>query len=287
MTQSAMKSIDMHCDTLMHAYFHHGEGVDIYHMPEAMVDVRRLREGGALAQFFAIFVPSRWEDRDWHGREPVSQEEYIRRCVRILERTIRAHGDIMAPALRAEDILSNRAQGKLSAVLTIEDGGVVRGGHGTAGVALRSGRPGPGADLELCQLLRRPQLPGPGGYVRRVDPLRREAVVRMQELGMLVDVSHLSDGGFRDVAALARRPFVATHSNCRALSPHPRNLTDEMIRALADRGGVMGLNFCPEFLTPRRRRAGEPGGGPGGHGPAREAGGGHRGRRHRQRLRRH
>ena len=77
MTQSAMKSIDMHCDTLMHAYFHHGEGADIYHMPEAMVDVRRLREGGALAQFFAIFVPSRWEDRDWHGREPVSQEEYI------------------------------------------------------------------------------------------------------------------------------------------------------------------------------------------------------------------
>ena len=127
MTQSTMKSIDMHCDTLMHAYFHHGEGADIYHMPEAMVDVRRLREGGALAQFFAIFVPSRWEDRDWHGREPVSQEEYIQGCVRILERTIQAHGDAVAPALRAEDILSNRARGKLSAVLTMEDGGVVRG----------------------------------------------------------------------------------------------------------------------------------------------------------------
>lgn len=83
-----------------------------------------------------------------------------------------------------------------------------------------------------------------------LTPFGRDAVVRMQELGMLVDVSHLSDGGFRDVAALARRPFVATHSNCRAFSPHPRNLTDEMIRALADRGGVMGLNFCPEFLTP-------------------------------------
>ena len=127
MTQTAMRSIDMHCDTLMHAYFHHGEGADIYHMPEAMVDVRRLREGGALAQFFAIFVPSRWEDRDWHGREPVSQEEYIRGCVRILERTIQAHGDAVALALRAEDILSNRARGKLSAVLTMEDGGVVRG----------------------------------------------------------------------------------------------------------------------------------------------------------------
>lgn len=124
MTQVAMKSIDMHCDTLMHAYFHHGEDADIYHMPEAMVDIRRLREGGALAQFFAIFVPSQWEDRDWHGWEPVSQEDYIQGCVRILERTIRAHGDAVAPALHAEDILSNRTQGKLSAVLTMEDGGM-------------------------------------------------------------------------------------------------------------------------------------------------------------------
>ena len=161
MTQSAMKSIDMHCDTLMHAYFHHGEGVDIYHMPEAMVDVRRLREGGALAQFFAIFVPSRWEDRDWHGREPVSQEEYIRGCVRILERTIRAHGDIMAPALRARGHPLQPGPGK--AQRRPDHGGRRRGpgGHGTAGVALRPGRPGPGADLELCQLLRRPQLPDP------------------------------------------------------------------------------------------------------------------------------
>lgn len=77
----------------------------------------------------------------------------------------------------------------------------------------------------------------------------RDAVVHMQNIGMLVDVSHLSDGGFWEVVNLSKRPFVATHSNCRALCPHPRNITDEMIRALADRGGVMGLNFGPEFLS--------------------------------------
>ena len=71
----------------------------------------------------------------------------------------------------------------------------------------------------------------------------------MNELGMIVDVSHLSDGGFRDVAALCKKPFVASHSNCRSINPHPRSMTDEMIRTLADKGGVMGVNFGPEFLT--------------------------------------
>lgn len=77
----------------------------------------------------------------------------------------------------------------------------------------------------------------------------KDAVVRMQELGMLVDVSHLSDGGFMDVAKLAKVPFIASHSNCRTLSPQQRNLTDEMIKILADKGSVAGINFGPEFLN--------------------------------------
>ena len=65
---------------------------------------------------------------------------------------------------------------------------------------------------------------------------------------MMVDVSHLSDGGFWDVADILSTPFVASHSNCRALCPHPRSLTDKMLRTLSDHGGVVGLNFCPAFL---------------------------------------
>ena len=65
----------------------------------------------------------------------------------------------------------------------------------------------------------------------------------------MVDVSHLSDGGFYDVAAICKKPFIATHSNCRALSPHHRNLTDEMLKILGNAGGVAGLNFGPEFLN--------------------------------------
>lgn len=82
-----------------------------------------------------------------------------------------------------------------------------------------------------------------------LTPFGKEAVGVMNDIGMLIDVSHLSDGGFYDVARLSRKPFAATHSNCRALSPHPRNLTDDMIRMLSEKGGVAGLNFYGPFLS--------------------------------------
>ena len=81
-----------------------------------------------------------------------------------------------------------------------------------------------------------------------LKPFGKEAVEYMNQLGIAVDVSHLSDGGFWDVADILSTPFVASHSNCRALCPHPRNLSDEMLHCLADHGGVVGLNFCPAFL---------------------------------------
>ena len=81
-----------------------------------------------------------------------------------------------------------------------------------------------------------------------LKPFGKEAVEYMNDLGIVIDVSHLSDGGFWDVVQVSKKPFVASHSNCRALSPHVRNLTDEMLRALAEKGGVTGLNFCANFL---------------------------------------
>ena len=70
----------------------------------------------------------------------------------------------------------------------------------------------------------------------------------MERLHIIADVSHLSDKGFWDIVEHSTRPFAASHSNCRALAPHCRNLTDEMIRALANKGGLVGLNYCSGFL---------------------------------------
>ncbi len=83
----------------------------------------------------------------------------------------------------------------------------------------------------------------------RLSNFGREAIGAMNDMGIIIDVSHLSDGGFMDVAKLSRKPFVASHSNCRSLSPHQRNMTDEMIKLLAEAGGVAGINFGPEFLN--------------------------------------
>ena len=68
-------------------------------------------------------------------------------------------------------------------------------------------------------------------------------VQEMERIGMIIDISHLNDAGIRDVFRYTKKPFVASHSNARALARHPRNLTDEMIRALAERGGVAGINY--------------------------------------------
>ena len=75
-----------------------------------------------------------------------------------------------------------------------------------------------------------------------------EVVEKMNELVMIVDVSHLSDAGFYDVARLSKKPFIATHSNSRAMKNHSRNLNDDMIKILANSGGVTGINFCSAFL---------------------------------------
>ena len=75
-----------------------------------------------------------------------------------------------------------------------------------------------------------------------------EVIKECEKLGIIPDASHLSDGGFYDLIKTCRKPFIASHSNARAVTNHPRNLTDDMIRMLADKGGVMGLNFCSDFL---------------------------------------
>lgn len=78
----------------------------------------------------------------------------------------------------------------------------------------------------------------------------KKLVELAEELHVMVDVSHLSDAAFADVSGMTKRPFIASHSNCRALCPTLRNLTDDMIRKLADHGGVMGINLAPSFLDP-------------------------------------
>lgn len=242
-----MRYIDMHCDTLMRAYIEKKETV--FRIPEFMLDIEKMQLGGCLAQFFALFMlPESMKDE---LKMPFpSDEEYIKALLSIFHKSMEEHADIILPAGSVFEIEENAKKGKMSGILSLEDGRPVNGsmdnlewlyGEGIRMIALTW-------NYENCF-----------GYPNSLDgdimnkglkDFGKEAVVRMNELGMAIDVSHLSDGGFWDVVQVSKKPIIASHSNCRALSPHRRNMTDEMIRALGEKGGVMGLNFTGPFLTP-------------------------------------
>jgi membrane dipeptidase len=143
--------------------------------------------------------------------------------------------------------MQNKEKGKISAFLTIEEGATLRGDISNLRNFHRLG-------VKLITLTW--NFPNEIGYpnvmpehqVKGLAPFGFQVIDEMNNLNMIIDVSHLSDGGFYDVARYSRAPFVASHSNARAITNNPRNLDDNMIRLLASKGGVMGINFYGHFL---------------------------------------
>ena len=229
--------IDLHCDTLHRAW--ELQAQDISALQGSMVDVERLEKGGCMAQFFAIFMMPQ-------PIEPDSDDDgYIHALLEIFHTSTH---DKLALARNLQDYRRNRETGKISGFLTLEDGRAVRGSMERLERFYERGIRLITLTWNYANCFGSPNSFDAAVMAQGLTPFGKDAVRRMQELGMLVDVSHLSDGGFWDVAELCKEPFVASHSNCRALNPHPRSMSDEMIRALADRGGIMGVNFCPNFL---------------------------------------
>lgn len=246
-----MKYIDMHCDTVMYAYFHDLE--DCF-QTEGMCDVQKLKEGQALLQFLGIFLPpATYGDWEKFGKRGVSDHDYMDACRKIFQNTMERYADVIAPVRTAADVLECDRQGKIGALLSVEEGRDIQGSmerlreYYDWGVRLLT------LTWNYKNCFGSPNSDDPKVMAEGLTDFGKDAVIQMGELGMLVDVSHLSDGGFWDVAKISKKPFVASHSNCRALSPHRRNMTDDMIRKMAECGGVMGLNFVPYFLDSKCR----------------------------------
>lgn len=256
--------IDMHCDTLLRTVRYEKETL---YDGKGMQSLRQMQEAGQKCQFFAVFFPPREElIREAFWARPdvkaagslesvtsygTNMEEMLWKILtQNLRREVTEHSDIIAMTRTASEIEENFRAGKMSAVLTIEDGRMVNGNMDRL-IALREeGVCAIALTWNYANCFGSPNSKDPAVMNTGLTSFGKEAVEVMNDIGILIDVSHLSDGGFWDVARLAKKPFVATHSNCRAISPHQRNLTDEMIRALAQRGGVSGLNFSPDFLSP-------------------------------------
>lgn len=298
-----MKVIDMHCDTLggLLSRKEAGDSISLRHN-DFHVDLERMRESHYLVQNFAMFVPLRPEEDPW---------ERMCAMYQIYQEELERNQDILAPVLRYEDIARNEAAGRLSSLLTVEEGGVCKGeveklrelhkmgvrmitltwnfdneiGHpnfddglkgkmkeameawraceegmtqqGQQGMA-QQGQQHMAQQEQLRQAereeTRRAAQAAYDAYMHTpnltggLTEKGKELVAEMERLGIIPDVSHLSDAGFIDVLSVTKKPFVASHSDARAVCPSVRNMTDDMIAKLSERGGVMGLNFCADFL---------------------------------------
>ena len=242
-----MKVVDMHCDTIGELWKAEKAGKPISLRSNSLhIDLEKMQKGDYLLQNFAMFV--------FLGREKDPLVNVLE-MIDVYNRAMAENADLIAPVLHYEDIEKNRAAGKLSGMLTIEEGAVLKGNP----YVVRSLY-----QLGVRMLTLTWNFENEIGYPNTIvkakdyDPYRHyglkpegiEIVREMNRVGMIVDVSHLGDDGFWDVVKYCDGPFVASHSNARAVCNHTRNMTDDMIRALADKGGVMGLNFCGDFLNP-------------------------------------
>lgn len=243
-----MRPFDLHCDTLLEAFLQGYQ--DLYDM-NTMSPPGKLEKGNYMAQCYAIFMPA----VDTHVPDGVvipSDEEYIAAAYRVLMNTIERHSDRFALVRSVAELDANAAAGKLSAILTMEDGRAVQGRMENLQRFYDMGVRMLGLTWNYANCFGQSNSADPALMALGLTGFGKEAVERMNEMGMAVDVSHLSDGGFWDVAAICKsngKPFAASHSNSRTLSGHRRNLTDDMIRTVGECGGVAGLNYYPGFLN--------------------------------------
>jgi membrane dipeptidase len=235
--------IDSHIDTIQRVL--NGKEDISRRTGRGHVDLPRLREAGMRAPFFALYVPTYYK-----GSEAVRRTLQLRDAMQSL---LEAHPDQIELALSASDIERIAKTGKIAAVLTIESGhaiaddlAVLRTYHrlGVRSMTLTHFRNTNWADSST-------DTPAHNG----LTDFGRDVVRDMNRIGMIVDISHVSDKAFYDTLAVTTKPVIASHSSCRALTDVPRNMTDDMIRALGKNGGVIGINFGASFLSQKEVEA--------------------------------
>lgn len=233
-----MKIIDLHCDTILECYRN-----PAYPLSSncGHISTDKLLNGNALAQFFAIFISPK-------EKQFMTPYDIFNEIYETYQAQLALNTDYIKPAFCAQDILSNAAEMKISSILSVEDGVILEGQIERIQEVFEKG-------VRLITLTWNFEnhigYPCSDHLVEHhlgLKPFGIEAVAEMNRLGILVDVSHLSEGGFYDVAAHSKKPFVASHSCARALCDHRRNLTDDQLKVLGKQGGLVGVNFAADFL---------------------------------------
>lgn len=238
--EQIMRRTDWHCDTITAL-----TAEETLTSNQKSITVDGLVQSNTSLQCFAAFIPCR---RDGMY---VPYDDLTHQFLSIHERyqnALKSNSSALQKVLTYNDYRNTREHGCCGCLFTLEDGGLI-------GTEMERIRMLWEHDIRLITLtwnfensLGYPNTNIKKDNEKTLTPFGREAVRYMEETGIIVDVSHLNDGGFYDVASIATKPFVASHSNARAICNHPRNLTDDMIRVIANKGGIIGLNFYYAFL---------------------------------------
>ena len=241
-----MKIADMHGDTIFQMMDNRKNGIDCELAKNQMhLDIEKMQQADYLVQSFALFVEL--------SKCPDPYEEAMAEYKVFLEE-MEKNKDKISQVFKYEDILENEKQGKLSALLTLEEGEVCKGeikkleefySYGARMMALTWNYDN---SLSTANVNKKALERNYSGNRAGLTETGIEFVERMEELGMIPDVSHMSDAGIEDMLQVAKKPFVASHSNARALCGHSRNLTDDFLKRMGEKGCVIGTNFCSSFL---------------------------------------
>ena len=251
-----MKVWDLHCDTLSELRYPENAGghVDFYRN-NLQIDLERMKRGDYLMQCFACYVNLE--------RDKANPLKACMEMTDIFYRLLEKYPEDLMQIASSEDIKALPGSGKIGAMLTIEEGGVCMDDVRILRLMYRLGVRMMTLTWNFDNGLASPnQVPGDAATVWPCAPVTDkglkekgfEFLEEMERLHMIVDVAHLSDKGIWDVMGSARSPFAASHSNARSICGHARNLTDEMIRAMGEKGCLIGLNYCASFLDPRMER---------------------------------
>lgn len=231
--------LDSHCDTPSQILRLRDLSLD---NELAHVDYPKLKRGNVDGAFFALYIPANLDTDD--------AKDYLLRLMGGVKRTLAENPDKAVLTLSMSQAVENKKKGLFSLFLGLENGSPLGDSEDAFDILQKLYDAGV-RYITLCHS-RNNQIcdscasstPKWGG----LSPFGKKLIAEMNRLGILVDVSHISDSSFYDVLACSTKPVVATHSSCRSLASHPRNMTDEMIRELAARGGVIQINFYPIFL---------------------------------------
>jgi membrane dipeptidase len=236
MNMNSLRMIDLHCDTLTKCPVCPGSYPNTLDNPSNQIALSKVPTNATWAQMFAIFVPD-----DKRGQNAIDYFDYY---VKSFYAQAELNADRFQTCRTFSDLTNAFSRNKLAGILTVEGGCVLAGRMERVQALAQDG-------VKLLTLVWNGENEIGSGHdtEKGLTTFGKVVIPELEAHNIIIDASHLNDAGFEDLFQLAKKPFVASHSNARAIASHKRNLPDAFIHEISTRGGLIGLNFHMPFLN--------------------------------------